>query len=82
MRRSHRSANVSPHGRRCNCISPGGLHNETHPPAFTQQYSDHTCLGRLANNTDIMGAIVYLASDASAYVTGVNLPVDGGYTAK
>ena len=39
-------------------------------------------LGRMANDTDIMGAIVYLASDASAYVTGVSLPVDGGYSAK
>ena len=67
---------------RVNCVSPGGLQAETHPAAFVKNYSDHTCLGRLAGETDLMGAIVFLASDASAYVTGANLPVDGGYTVK
>jgi NAD(P)-dependent dehydrogenase (short-subunit alcohol dehydrogenase family) len=69
-------------GIRCNCISPGGLRTANHPEAFVRQYSDHTFLGRLANDTDLMGAVVFLASDASVYITGVNLPVDGGYTAK
>jgi NAD(P)-dependent dehydrogenase (short-subunit alcohol dehydrogenase family) len=36
----------------------------------------------LANNTDLMGIIVFLASDTSLYITGANIPVDGGYTAK
>jgi NAD(P)-dependent dehydrogenase (short-subunit alcohol dehydrogenase family) len=67
---------------RCNCISPGGFLTPNHPEPFVRQYSDRTFLGRLANDTDLMGAIVFLASDASVYVTGVNLPVDGGYTAK
>ncbi len=67
---------------RCNCLSPGGYRTDKHPAAFLKQYSDRTFLGRLGNDSDLMGAIVYLASDASAYVTGVNLPVDGGYTAK
>lgn len=69
-------------GVRCNCLSPGGFQTADHPKAFVQQYGERTALGRLANDTDVMGAVVFLASDASAYVTGANLPVDGGYTAK
>lgn len=70
------------YGVRCNCISPGGFGMPTMPEAFVRQYSDHTVLGRLANDTDLMGIIVLLASDASLYITGTNIPVDGGYTAK
>jgi NAD(P)-dependent dehydrogenase (short-subunit alcohol dehydrogenase family) len=69
-------------GVRCNCVSPGGLRTPNHPEPFVRQYSDRTLLGRLANETDLMGVIVFLASDASGYITGVNIPVDGGYTAK
>jgi len=66
---------------RVNCISPGGLFS--HQPApFVKAYSDRTQLGRMANDTDLKGVIVFLASDASAYVTGTNIPIDGGYTAK
>ncbi len=67
---------------RCNCLSPGGFRTDDHPEPFVRQYSDRTFLGRLANSTDLMGIIVFLASDASLYVTGTNIPVDGGYTAK
>lgn len=71
-------------GVRCNCISPGGLRTERFavPERFVRQYCDHTCLGRMANETDLMGVIVFLGSDASVYITGINIPVDGGYTAK
>ncbi|MCK5862079.1 MAG: SDR family oxidoreductase [Candidatus Hydrogenedentes bacterium] len=69
-------------GVRCNCMSPGGVQTESHPEIFLKHYSDRTFLGRLINQTDLMGAAVFLASDASVYVTGVNLMIDGGYTAK
>lgn len=66
---------------RCNCVSPGG-YEAGQPETFLRQYSDRTFLGRLANDTDLEGVIVFLASGASAYITGANIPVDGGYTAK
>ncbi|MEX2605768.1 MAG: SDR family oxidoreductase [Kiritimatiellia bacterium] len=71
-----------PRGIRANVIHPGGFQTEDHPEEFVQQYSERTCLGRLANSSDLMGIIVFLASDASVYITGTNIPVDGGYTAK
>jgi len=67
---------------RVNCISPGGLMAESHPEAFIQHYSERTQLGRLGDAEDLLGAIIFYASDASLYVTGTNLPLDGGYTAK
>lgn len=70
------------HNVRCNCISPGGYQSHRTPPEFVSRYKERTFLRRMANDTDLMGVIVFLASDASRYVTGVNIPVDGGYTAK
>ncbi|MBQ4116671.1 MAG: SDR family oxidoreductase [Clostridia bacterium] len=70
-----------PQGVRCNCLSLGGLFNNQ-DPEFVRRYSSKTFLGRMANETDIMGMIVYLASDASQYVTGTVIPIDGGYSAK
>lgn len=67
---------------RCNCISPGGILSSVTPPLFVERYSERTMLCRMANDTDLMGIIVFLASDASLYITGSNIPVDGGYTAK
>lgn len=65
---------------RVNAISPGGLLREQ-PEAFRERYEAKTLLGRMATEQDLKGAIAYLASDLSAYVTGQNLMVDGGWTA-
>ena len=72
---------LGPHGIRVNCVAPGGYF-AGQPASFVAAYSERTQLGRMANDTDLKGTIVFLASDASAYITGANIPVDGGYTAK
>lgn len=70
-----------PQGVRCNCLALGGLFNNQHP-AFVENYSKATYVGRLAVPDDVKGIIVYLASDASQYLTGAVIPLDGGYSAK
>lgn len=65
---------------RVNAISPGGVWRNQ-PEAFHQRYISRTPLGRMAAEEDLKGAVAYLASDLSAYVTGHNLTVDGGWTA-
>jgi NAD(P)-dependent dehydrogenase (short-subunit alcohol dehydrogenase family) len=67
-------------GVRVNAISPGGL-RRGQPAAFQTRYRKRTPLGRMATVDDIVGAGIFLASDMSAYVTGQNLLVDGGWTA-
>lgn len=66
---------------RVNCISPGGLAHPGENEEFLKRYSARVPLGRKAGLDDVSGAVVYLAADASAYVTGHNLVVDGGWTA-
>ena len=76
------ATSYAPYGIRANCISPGGLGTPDQPAEFVANYTASVPLGRLAGADDIKGPIVFLASAASAYVTGVNLAVDGGWTAK
>lgn len=66
---------------RVNCISPGGLAHPGENEEFLKRYSARVPLGRKGGLDDVSGAVVYLASDASSYVTGHNLVVDGGWTA-
>lgn len=65
---------------RVNAVSPGGI-LRGQPEAFQQRYKERTPLGRLGTEEELKGAIAYLASDLSTYVTGQNLVVDGGWTA-
>ena len=67
-------------GVRVNALSPGGF-DEPSIPASTRTFYEARCpMGRFAREDDVKGALVFLASDASRYVTGQNLLVDGGWT--
>src|SRR5207302_10261912 len=63
---------------RVNSISPGGI-ERGQPAEFRRRYEQRTPLGRMATESDLKGAVAFMASDLSAYVTGHDLVVDGGW---
>ncbi len=77
----------SPHGITANALAPGFFKTELTGPVFadealSNQHARQTCIGRNGEPGDIAGPVVFLCSEASGYVTGQVLSVDGGYTAK
>ena len=67
-------------GIRVNCVSPTGVKKQKQDKQFVKQLSERIPLGRMAKSDELNGAIIYLCSNASSYVTGHNLVVDGGRT--
>ena len=73
-------------GVRVNCLTPGYVDTDLtagllHHETLSKPFLDHTPMGRFGQPRDMMGAAVFLASDASSYMTGQSLVVDGGWTA-
>ena len=80
----HMTKYLAPHfaslGIRVNCVSPGGVLNNQGKD-FVANYSKRTPFGRMLDESEICGAIFFLASSESAYITGQNIVVNGGFTA-
>ncbi len=76
------ATHLSKYGIRANLLSPGGFIDERNKDEFfRKKYCEKTPLGRMADEDDLKGVILFLASDASRYITGENILVDGGWTA-
>ena len=75
----HFAALYAPRGVRVNALSPGGVQG-SQDPQFISKYAAKTPLGRMASAEELAGPLLFLASDAASYVTGINLLVDGGFS--
>ena len=78
------AVHYGPQGVRCNSISPGPFPNlviQREQPAFIERLSQKVPLGRVAQASEIAGAVAFLLGDSSTYITGQNIAVDGGWTA-
>ncbi|MDP2652769.1 MAG: SDR family oxidoreductase [Candidatus Omnitrophota bacterium] len=73
---------LAPHGIRANAIAPGAFSKPATAPAFVKKLRDVIPMGRIGKPQDLAGAAVFLASDASSYMTGQCLTVDGGWTVR
>jgi NAD(P)-dependent dehydrogenase (short-subunit alcohol dehydrogenase family) len=77
------ACHLAPEQVRVNCISPGPFPRAEYVeknPAFHQKLCAQTPMGRTGEPAELIGPLLFLSSDASSYVTGINLPVDGGWT--
>ena len=73
---------AAPLGIRANTLVPGGVKEDGHVAEFVAEYQRRTPLARMATESDYNGAVLFLASHASAYMTGATVVVDGGWTAR
>ena len=67
-------------GVRVNCLSPGPFQNEKAPQEMVQRLCSKSPMGRMGLSYELKGAVVFLAGDASSYMTGQNIVIDGGWT--
>ncbi len=65
---------------RVNCLSPGPFPSEKAPAELVTRLREKSPMGRMGTPEELKGAVVFLASDASSYLTGQNLVIDGGWT--
>ena len=77
----HLAVYWAPNGVRVNCLSPGPFPSPKAPAAMVERLKTKSPMKRMGEPSELKGAIVFLASDASSYMTGQNLVIDGGWTA-
>jgi gluconate 5-dehydrogenase len=77
----HRAAYWAADGVRVNCLSPGPFPGGKAPPALVERLKAKLPMNRMGRPHELKGAVVFLASDASSFMTGQNLVIDGGWTA-